>query len=149
MSEWGLVFLVPIRIAIILIFALCYVIGGRRWKWIRRFVGGAWIAVSTYLLAVVLNTDRWFMLFSLPAYPAALSMGYGADTFWGKVFRRALYGLLLGGCSFLFGNWALAIFQTIVAVFASVYLGIVNPVKAVEEEAQIAILCVVTVPFMV
>lgn len=149
MNEWTLVWLTIPRILILLVFVLCYVIGGRQWKPMRRIVGGIFLSASVILLSITLHSFRWWFLSSLAAYPIALSLGYGGNNTTTKFLRRLLYGSVLGAVSFIYGNIELAIYQTVIAVIASVWLGIRNPVPAVNEEALIALTSVSTVPFMV
>ena len=149
MNEWNLVWLVLPRLLIISIFVMCYVIGGRQWKPLRRIVGGIFLGASVALLSLYTGTHKWWYWFACVGYPIALSLGYGGNTTLVKLFRRLLYGVVLGSVSFIYGNWVLAIFQTIIAALSSIYLGLSNPVQAVNEEAMIALICVSTVVFMV
>ena len=154
MNEWILVWLVPLRIFIVLVFATIYCVGGRRWKWIRRWVGGSFMAASLIGLSIALGRFSWpFAAASVGIY-GGLVLGYGAKTTARKVLRRALYGLALGlsgfGIGLTQGVWLLGLFQVILAVFASVYLGVLNPAKsAVDEEALIALLGTAVLPFMI
>ena len=77
-------------------FMLCYILGGRAGlgKWIRRYVGGIGFAILCQFIAWKSAVWVPLMVLSLVTYPAALSMGYGADEFWTKAWRRALYGKL-------------------------------------------------------
>ena len=154
MSEMQLVWLVPVRLGIVVIFSLFYVLGGRSWKPFRRILGGLWISGSVILLSLLLGSFKWWILFALPSYVIALSLGYGSDTLWLKIARRATYGLALGGCSLIVasvtGSWHLGLLQAILAIFASLYLGVLNPARsAVNEEALVASLSVIVVPFLV
>lgn len=153
MSEWTLVWLVPIRLFIIGVFVFLYIIGGRNKKWIRRWLGGGLFGASLIGLSRLTGHFNWWFLTLPLAYPIVLSLGYGGDHFWEKMARRAIYGLLLGGIGFfvgiLAGTWFMAGFQLALALIANVSLGLKNPVPAVHEEALIAIFSVVCVPFMI
>ena len=154
MTEWQLVWLVPLRLLIVTLFALCYVIGGRQWKWIRRFVGGIFLPAAVIGLSFITGSFSWVFIGALALYPVALSMGYGGNTLLEKLIKRAIYGLILGAACLFFaiptGLWALGVFQVALAILTSTILGVWNlPQKAVNEEALIAALSVLTVPFMV
>ena len=153
MSEWQLVFLVPVRMGIVLVFSFLYAVGGRGPKYVRRFLGGALFGSAVLALSVWTGSFKW-QIAALPgAYIGALCMGYGGNTFGEKLFRRLIYGLALGGCALIAasaaGVWSLGFFQLALAVAVSLFLGLKNPIHAVNEEALIATLSVVCVPFMV
>jgi len=152
-NEWFLVWLVPLRIGLVLVFATLYAIGGRGPKWVRRFLGGALFGSAVMGLSMWTGTFKWWLVGLPGAYIGALVLGYGGDTFVEKLFRRAIFGLALGCCALLAASvqpvWGLGVFQVSLALAASIFLGIWNPVKAVNEEALIATLSVVCVPFMV
>ncbi len=152
-DEWFLVWMTPLRLAVVLVFALLYVIGGRKWKWLRRFVGGLFLGASVIGLSLMLGSFSWWLLGVPAMYVIALCMGYGGDTIPEKFMRRLIYGIALGGVGLyvgiVSGVWLLGLFQILLAVFASVWLGLLNPVNAVNEESLIATLSVVCVPFMV
>lgn len=155
MSEPGLVFLIPLRLAIVVGFAFLYALGGRFKKVLfRRILGTVWLSAATIGLSLALGSFTWWLLAALPGYFGALSLGYGGDTLGKKVARRAVYGLVLGSCSVFFaaskGMWGLAGFQIGLAIASGVILGVFNPVKdAANEEGLISTLAVVCVPFMV
>lgn len=149
MSEWNLVWLTIPRILILLVFVLLYVIGGRKWKPLRRIVGGTFLGASVTLMALAIGNYHWIFWLSVPLYPVALSLGYGGNDTQTKFVRRLIYGVSLGSVSFVFLNPVLAIFQVSMSTLASIYLGLRNPVQAVNEEAMIALLSVATVPFMI
>jgi hypothetical protein len=155
MNEATLVALVPVRIFVVLGFCFLYVLGGRAMKGLfRRLLGSAWLTVGTIGLSLVTGSFKWWLLLAPSLYFAALSVGYGADSFLTKVARRAVFGAFLGACSLIFaastGCWGLAGFQIALAAFGAVALGAFNPVgNAVGEEALISLLAVACVPFMV
>jgi len=154
-NESVLVALVPVRIFVLLGFVLFYALGGRYKKVLfRRILATCWLTFGAIALALVTGSFKWWLLLSPALYFGALSIGYGGDSFLQKVARRGLYGLFLGACSLIFasatGSWALAGLQIGFSVMGSVYLGTLNPAQnAVDEEALVAILSTLCVPFMV
>jgi len=152
-NEWFLVWMVPLRILIVLVFALLYAIGGRKWKWIRRFVGGLFLGGALIGLSLMLGAFNWWLLGVPAMYVIVLCLGYGGDTPSEKFIRRLIYGAAFGGVGLyvgiVSGVWLVGLFQFVLAVFASVFFGLANPVQAVNEEALIATLSVVCVPFMI
>ena len=151
MSEWALVWLVPLRMLSVMVFMLCYAIGGRAHKWIRRFLGPLLfvgvLAVVTYFVQ-----SQYWRLAPLAGLPIVLSLGYSDKDGFGWL-RRLLYGTLMGGIGLamgiLTGNWILGIYQFFMAFLASIILGILNPIEAVNEEALIAGMSVFMIPFMI
>ena len=134
------------------VFVICYVMGGRGHKWIRRWAGGFIFALGCCLLAVWSGVSHWLMLLAIPAYPATLSLGYGGTTTATKVKRRALYGLAVGASSgpllLPLGLWWPFVYQVLLAVFTSVFYGLTNPTSAVGEESVVSLGLVCTVPFL-
>lgn len=153
MTEWQMVLTVPVRMLALTAMVTCYTIGGRSKKWIRRVIGGTIIGGACVGMSVWTGHYNHFIWAVLPAYIGALTMGYGGDDLQTKAIRRALYGLAVGSVSLILaiftGLWALAIFQIIIAVISSLYLGLLNPADdAVKEEGLIATLSVCIAIFM-
>lgn len=148
MGEWGEVFLVPLRLVGIIPFVFCYVVGGRRWKWVRRFIGP--VVVFLPLIAISHN-----LLLILPMLLLMLSLclGYGADYVWESIRKRFFYGVCVGTCGaitgILLGNITLAIIQFVMALWGSMFFGVLNPTTAVKEEALIATFSILIYPFMI
>jgi hypothetical protein len=154
MNEWNEVLRIPLRFIPTILFAICYAIGGRGPKLVRRILGPIlmfaafflidWFAEVSYAL---LNVIPFSILM------VGLFMGYGGDTFLEKIFRRTLYGLVLGvaGLAFAFIHNApmLGLYQLQLALIASAFFGMFNPVSAVHEETIIATLSVILWPFMI
>ena len=149
MDEWALVLVAFCRLLIVFVFAACYMIGGRKWKWVRRFVGSAILMTGTIGVALFMHTFKWWMVFGYLVYPISLSLPYGADNLLSKILKRGFYGLCLGASSLVFGSWVLAGLQISISVAVSIYLGVINPTDAVDEECLIASSSVLFVPFMV
>lgn len=137
-------------------FATLYWLGGRDGtsKSLRRVWGGLLIAGATIGLSLFAHTFHWVFLLSLVTMPAALSLGYGADSTATKISRRALFGLAVSANSLIFAlplaMIGVAVFQILLGVGASVFFGVANPFNnAAKEEAVIGGLSVVLIPFIV
>lgn len=144
-----------LKLLLVVAFATFYWIGGRTGpgKVWRRYVGGLLFPLAVIGISLIANTFHWLFLLSILAYPVALSMGYGGEGVWEKIRLRSIYGLLLGSCGLFFAipmhAWVLGFYQIVLAIMSSVILGTVNPTDAAEEEALIATMSVIMVPFMV
>lgn len=152
MSEGTLIWLSTAKLLVVAAFAVLYILGGRKYKVLRRYVGGLLIAGATIGFSIYQESFRSLSIVALVAAPVALAFGYGGDTFWEKLRRRFVYGCAVGSIGVWFAipdRVDLWLFQLALAVVASVFLGIRNPVPAVEEEALIATLSVCMVPFLV
>ena len=151
MNEWPFVWMILLKLPLIGFFVVCYVIGGRGEKWVRRFLGGIGFGSGIILISLLMHRFNWWLLALPAAYPIALSVGYGSDTFWGKVAKRGFYGLIFGLIGLYAGfflNIYLGIVQLILPVIVCVFLGVFNPTRAVDEEAMIALALIIHVPFM-
>lgn len=152
-QEWQMVWTIPLRFIPTILLATAYAIGGRGPKWVRRWLGGGITVASVLALAAVFGTLTWRLAIVSPVIFLGLVMGYGGEDLLEKFIRRLGYGALLGLSGLLIGfavgNVALGSLQFGLAVLASLYLGIFNPTVAVKEEAMIATLSVVLIPFMI
>jgi hypothetical protein len=152
MSENYFVWLVLLKLFIVCLFTMLYVIGGRVHKQIRRFGGGISFSLGIIGLSLLTHKFHWAFLALPILYPLCLSFGYGADKTWLKVLKRTLYGLAFGliglGVGIFVGNWYLGITHLLVCLFASPFLGVFNPIRAVDEEALIALVITIHLPFM-
>lgn len=155
MNEYLVGLLAAGKIMWTVLFAILYMLGGRKGKWIRRFVGGSVFPLGICGFALVHGTFHWVMLAGVGTYIGALVLGYGGKTLGIKLLRRSLFGLALGAAGIPFvvtiGGiaWLLFGIQVALAVTVSIVLGIFNPVKAAEEESYIAALSVILVPLYV
>ena len=150
MTEWRQLWLVFAGLLLLALFGLCYMVGGRTSKWVRRFVGGLLFPSGCLWIAQQGGTFHWLMLGSLVAYPIALSTGYSGDTLGEKLRQRTRYGLILGSAGLLLlipaGHPIIGLWQIVLAVLASLTYGVKNPIPAVAEEATIAILSICLIP---
>lgn len=117
-----------------------YMQGGRKHKWIRRFLGSLVLASTVILSSIVMGIFDWWMMAVYPCLAFGFSLGYGGDDFAEKFWRRLSFALgvtsagltmalILGGNAW----WVLAPHLGI-AVW-TVFLGIKNPLHAAAEEA--------------
>lgn len=155
MSEWSYVFFVGVKLLILSFFCICYVIGGRTQKWIRRYLGGIGFGLSIIGLSLWMGEFKWWLLALPVAYPAALTLGYGVNDPDGILYKflfRGIYGLVFGliglYSGFVLGNLYLGIVQLGLPILVSIFLGVFNPTRAVDEEAMISLALVIHVPFM-
>ncbi len=152
-QEYIYIWTTLIKLIALGIITMQYSAAGRGWgdgKWYgRRRVFVPIILCLTWLMsALILQVFSLklvgFLIMSGLIYYLCMSVGYGGNTFWEKIGRRLLYGLLLG-CSPLLiayytGNWALYLLGICVSVGRSGVLGVWNlPKNAVYEETLIAI----------
>lgn len=90
-KEYKLQFKVFGKLLWVCIFALLYGLGGIEFKFIRRFIAPVWLGGGMYLFS-----KDWRTLLQVPLLMGSLSLGYGAELFWIKVAKRAIYGFING-----------------------------------------------------
>lgn len=156
MSEEALTWLLIPKGLIPFIFGFLYSLGGRSWtpKWIRRFLGSILFAVGVICLSLVSKSFSWWLLPAFIPFVAGLTVGYGAgDETEHKILARSLVALPVCGTAlavaYCSGSWFLGIAQCILALGASVALGVFNPTVAVDEEYLIGVSYAALIPFMV
>jgi len=135
-----------------MLFAVCYAIGGRKYKWFRRYVGPAVFVSGILGLAFLLGRFNPYLLIPSCLLFIVYTLGYGG-TGAKKVIRRSIYALALATVGLVFGivlgQVGLGIIQFILTLCSVIYLGLWNPILAVNEEGLIATLSIITIPFMV
>lgn len=154
MSEYTLQFISVGKLFWVALFALLYGLGGISNKWLRRYLGAAWISLGVFLFSRWGSGYNWLYLTYLPALIACLSMGYGGDTLIEKMRKRAIYGLLLGIAPLAlvilnnaYQMWAL---HTVLCITVSVSLGVFNFARnAREEETLIGTLSTILPLYMI
>lgn len=151
-SEYRFVFFVVLKLLLLGFFCFFYILGGRSDKWLRRYFGGMGFGLGMIALSLLMGRFKWGSLLLPFVYPALLTLDYGSDVILGKVLKRGLYGLAFGlvglFCGFIYGVPYLGVVQLLIAVAASIFLGVFNPVRAVDEEAMIALAITIHIPFM-
>lgn len=154
MSEYNVQLISSLKIVWVAVFSYLYGLGGISNKWLRRFIGSAWMMLGIYGFSSWVSTwNVWYLLF-LPLSIGALSNGYGATKTFRKVVRRTIYGLFIGLCGLplvIFSHlWILFAFSVCLAVISSITLGVFNPTKdARSEESLIATLGFLLILFLI
>lgn len=110
-------------------FGFLYAIGGIEHKEIRRFVAPIWLCSGMYLFS-----KDWKVFLQAPLLMVSLSLGYGADAFWAKIYKRAIFGLANSLTAFVHKNWKILIMHIILSVFACVAFGVFNPFNSARAE---------------
>jgi hypothetical protein len=104
------------------------------------------------ILGAFLGTFNMFFMAPCIGLSFAVSLGYGADSLTNKLWKRLICGVMVGACGLAAGLIAdetvLGIAQMLLSISASILIGSFNPVKAPVEEALIATLSTVLIPFM-
>jgi hypothetical protein len=145
MSEWDLVRGFPLKLIPTLLFAICYIIGGRSWKWVRRYIGPVLFVASCAILAQVFSTFSWKIVVLL-VYAPILTLPYSIDS------ERAFYVAALTSVALVIGiifGSPLGILQSAFACLTGIFFIANHPIPAVDEEGIIAISSVLLIPFMV
>ena len=145
MNEWNLVWLLPVKLIPSVVFMVCYAIGGRHFKWIRRYLGPILFSASCAILAQFLGSFSWKIAFLLVIAPI-LTLPYHSDD------ERLRYVLALTAISLVFGtvfHSHLGYLQALLSFVTGIFFTETHPTDAVNEEGLIALLSVVVIPFMV
>ena len=154
MIEQKLQLISSLKIAWIAVFSYLYGLGGISNKWLRRFIGSAWLMLGIFGFSHWQQSWHiWYLLF-LPLSIGALSNGYGATETFRKIIRRSIYGLFIGLCGLplvIFSHlWILFTFSVCLAVISSITLCVFNPTKdARSEETLIATLGFLLILFLI
>ena len=152
MSEYHVGWVATGRLLLVVAFATLYWLGGRRHKWLRRYVGGIGFPLGVIALAST-RVPLYICLLTTLSYPLFLSFGYGSLTRNHAWIRRFIFGTGLALAALPFAvvlhTWEMWAAQLGLSWLASLWLGLRNPVDAAEEETLIAALSVVLVPFLV
>lgn len=138
MNEWTLQLLAALRILWVTIFAYLYGVGGINNKATRRYLGTLWLTLGFITFSLIDGSFSWFYLLCYPLLVGATSLGYGAETTAGKIFKRSYCGLAYAFAAlpiaFVTGNWVVYALHTMMCLVFSIVLGTVNPVHARKEE---------------
>lgn len=155
MNEYSLQFIAAGKLLWAGVFSLLYGLGGIQKKWIRRYLGAAWMGGGVCLFGALQNSFSWLHLLYPALLCASLSLGYGGtDDTLVKIRKRAIYGLALGVAAlplcFGSGLWFLFGLHVALCVTSSVALGVSNPTKtARDEESLIAALSSILPLFLI
>lgn len=114
------------------------------------------VFVTGNILLSLTSAWSWWYLLSYPAYLAVSTLGYGGDTTFEKIWRRALWSILFTAASlsyvFFSGNSKVIILyitQVLVGLIVAVIWGVTNPTQAPREEYVIRLSNLLFVPLMV
>lgn len=133
--------MVYIKLFIIIICAGLYAWGGIEHKFLRRFVAPAIACIFSFIYS-----RDWKYFVQMPFMFLTMSMGYGADTFTGKVLRRGLFGMANGASSsivtLLSRRFFISVFQVLLIIAAYIVFGVFNPFfNARIEETVLGLYC--------
>ena len=149
-----------IAIFISLIYSLFVMLGGREENFlkIKNRIWGRYIApftLCTLILVLSLLSSKfsiWF-LFCYLTYFISHKIGYGTEDLWKKIIKRMLWSLMRTASALpivlVTGQWILFLLQATVGLLITLCLGVMNPLKAPQEEGLINFSSVMFVPFMV
>jgi hypothetical protein len=135
-----------IRGIAVISFAFLYSVGGTSGfnKLFRRLL--APIVFIAFML--FLRPIGWESL-SLLALIPVLWLGYGGGEYETRVVYAIISGLVGFLICFVHGSNGMAIFQFLLTVFGTCYLGVLNPVVARREEFLIGALSVIGIAFTI
>ncbi len=144
MSEYTIGFIACGNLVALALAATLYMCGGRKDKWIRRYLGSFMIALAINLTAVFFEKWSYWLLLLYPMLILQFSMGYGVSGVMPKWVKRLLISLLsvVTGfflCCILGGGIWLLIIHALVAV-GTVVFAFKNPIYASAEEPLVCIL---------
>lgn len=119
-----------------------------------RWVSPLSLCALTCFLATLSESFTYWMVLATPLYIAShYGPGYGGNSLWEKIKRRAIHSLLRTACSASFciwtGRWSIFIAQVVCGLLIEVLMGTDNPIKAPQEECLINLGNTAFVPFMV
>lgn len=143
-----------------LIYGLFVMFGGRdvRFLYIPQRVWGRVIAPLTFVTLViglswVSQSFRPQYLIAYLLYPLTHILGYGGSDWKTKIFRRTLWSLSRTSVAGVFvtsvEDFTLLILQVCIGLLATLVLGLLNPLKAPQEEYLISFFNLFIVSFMV
>lgn len=127
------------KLVIIIICSGLYAWGGMEHKWLRRY-----LAPSIAGLGIFTLYRDWKYLIKMPLLMLSSTIGYGADEFVLKVFKRFYVGLAFGiSCSvteIIKKSWPYVIASVIILPTLYISLGVFNPFPARVEETFLGLI---------
>ena len=141
-----------IQCILICVGSYLYMLGGRKGKWKRRFIGSLIVATSVWVGLLLMGHFRWLHTLLYPLLIGGFVLGYGGSDIMTKLIRRTIIvgaigvaGLLL--CLTLSGKaWWILPIQIFVSI-PSIYFAWKNPVHAAAEEFLVCLLLTLILPF--
>lgn len=129
------------RCAVLIVFSSLYAIGGSGdffggELWIRRWLAPAFLCAWAAIVA-----RDWRPLVLFPLMGLSLTLPYGADQLWQKIFLRGGFGLAAGLAFSSYNIWckrfSLVVLGVIISVCGSIALGVWNqtPNPMIEQGA--------------
>ena len=117
--------------------SLLYSLGGRRYKFLRRFIASFILTTTVISLCLIRGCFSFWHLLIYPILALGFSLGYGADSVSLKIFKRLYCALavLMAGLvmAFTLNGWGVFIPHAGIAMW-SVWMGVKNPIPAASEE---------------
>ena len=149
MNEYSIVWISTLAGLGLIIASGLYSLGGRRHKWIRRFIASLVLAGTVMGTAALMNRWTPWLAGVWPCLVAGFCLGYSGDSMTEKVCRRTVYfagvatagiwtAIVLGSVFYTTRPWAVLPIH-LVGLW-SIYLGSRNPLKAAAEEFYICLL---------
>ena len=139
MSEKKLQWKTVISMCVVVLCASLYSFGGMEYKFLRRFL--APFSAAVYL--AIISKDP-LQLIKAPLLILASSLGYGADSAWLKIIKRAYVGLAFGlGASItdiIKKKWVVVAYSMVAIVSVFIVYGVLNPVPARVEESLLGLI---------
>ncbi len=136
---------ISLSLLVVALCATCYAYGGIEFKWLRRFIAPCIAAVYLALC----NKDP-MQLIKAPLLGISSSLGYGANSLWVKIFKRAYVGLAFGLSasstdiikSFRESKkyWLVVGYTSFVVISAYILFGVWNPLHARVEETLLGVI---------
>ena len=137
---------------------VCYMAGGTQGfglVW-RRYAGTFVLTLACNLAALFIGKWVWQYILVFPCLLGGMSLGYGSDITWVKVYKRAIFALgVLMAC--VVGAWAVGFTASAWIVIGlafligsgSVVLGVLNPFSnAPAEQFLVCQTLTMFVPFL-
>ncbi len=154
MNEYTLQVIVICKLLWVVGFAALYSFGGISNKWLRRYLGAAWMWLGIFGFSVQSGSFYWWYLLYPLLLSISLSLGYGGEIVTVKLRKRFIYSLALSlsALPLCYPNhyFGLFGFHCILCIVSSVALGVFGITKhARSEEAIIALLSTVCVLFLI
>jgi hypothetical protein len=144
MSETTEFLLTVVRGLAVLTYAFFYSLGGMNQKLWRRLAAPlAFIAFMLFLAPISFKTLSLLVLI-LPLW-----LGYGGGEYEHRVVYAIISGLSGAFVCSVYGSNGMAVFQFILTVYTTTYLGVLNPVNARREEFLIGALSVIGIAFTI
>lgn len=159
-EEFVYVWLTLLKLIALCVITTQYILAGRgigdgKWYGRRRVFIPFILCLSWLVSSAVVGIISWFLFFlvalSFVLYFLSMSVGYGSDgTIYNALFRRFVYGLLVGGSSILIAiyshNLSGYLLGIGISIGSSVVCGVWNPFKSAVFEEAVICLGTFTVP---